>query len=121
MPLKAFYFSESILQIFCTSCLMSVSHLSLTNHLSQLFLTLHDQVNLGGLGLMLCLNRASIGTLIIDIHLLDSEAVFQRMAFLQLNPRVQRPLVMTSKNDPRTVQPGHLRVLVFYNAPARAE
>ena len=54
----------------------------LPHHLPHPFLTLHDQVNLGGLGLMLCLNGASIGALIIDIHLLDSKAVFQRMAFL---------------------------------------
>jgi hypothetical protein len=41
------------------------------------------------------------------------------MAFLQLNPGVQRPLVMSSENDARTVQPGHLRVLVFYNTSDR--
>lgn len=105
--------TRSILHVTIIFC-----HLASPSY--HLLLTLHNQVNLGGLRLMLCLHRASVGTL-IDIHLLDSQAVLQRMAFLQLNPRVQRPLVMPSKNDARTVQPGHLEFLSSTQRPGKVE
>lgn len=82
-------------------------------------LTLYNKVNLGGLGLVLGLDRAGIGPFIIYIHLLNAQTVLNLTLCHQVYAGVQGPLVLTGKDDVGAVKPGHFGHLVIYITPGQ--
>lgn len=79
-------------------------------------LTLHDEMDARCLGVIVCLHRAGVGAFIIDIHILDLDAVLGFGVGQEHHPRVQAPLVIAGIEDAAAVQPGHSGDSVVHGA-----
>ena len=80
-------------------------------------LTLHNEVDAGGLGVVVRLHRAGVGALIVHVHVLDHDAVLGRRVHQDDHTRVYGPLVIPGVEDGAAVQPGHPGDPVVNRAP----
>lgn len=74
---------------------------------SQVPHTLYNEVDPGGLRVVVCLHRTSIRTLVIHIHILNLNAVLRLGVTQEDHTRIQAPLVIPGIEDGTAVQPGH--------------
>ena len=65
----------------------------------QLELTLHDEVDPGSLGVVVCLHRAGVRALVIHVHVLDHDAILGWCVDQDDHTRVYGPLVTPSVED----------------------
>ena len=79
--------------------------------------TLHDEVDAGGLGVVVRLHRAGVGALIVHVHVLDHDAVLGRRVHQDDHTRVYGPLVIPGVEDGAAVQPGYPGDPVVNRAP----
>ena len=86
----------------CALCIADGNVSTLSNQL-----TLHDEVDTGGLGVVVRLHRAGIGALVVHVHVLDHDAVLGWRVHQDDHTRVYGPLVIPGVEDGAAVQPGH--------------
>ena len=86
----------------CALCIADRNVSTLSNQL-----TLHDEVDTGGLGVVVRLHRAGIGALVVHVHVLDHDAVLGWRVHQDDHSRVYGPLVIPGVEDGAAVQPGH--------------
>lgn len=81
-------------------------------------LTLNNQVDVGGAGLVVGLDGARVGPLVGDLHLVDVDGEVAAVAVGQRDALVQRPLVRPGEQDVGAVEPGLVRHLLVDPTPA---
>lgn len=81
-------------------------------------LTLNNEVDVGGAGLVVGLDGARVGPLVGDLHLVDVDGEVAAVAVGQRDALVQRPLVRPGEQDVGAVEPGLVRHLLVDPTPA---
>lgn len=81
-------------------------------------LTLDDEVDVGGPGLVVGLDGARVRSLVGDLHLVDVDGEVAAVAVGQCDALVQGPLVRPGEQDVGAVQPGLVRHLLVNPTPA---
>lgn len=97
------------------SCALCIADGNASTPSSQL--TLHDEVDAGGLGVVVRLHGAGVGALVVHVHVLDHDAVLGRRVHQDDHTRVYGPLVIPGVEDGAAVQPGHPGDPVVNRAP----
>lgn len=82
------------------------------------FLTLNDEVDIGGAGLVVGLDGARVWSLVGDLHLVDVDGEVAAVAVGQCDALVQGPLVRPGEQDVGAVKPGLVRHLLVNPTPA---
>ena len=86
---------------------ISVS-LSLTGLRRNQLLTLNDDMHFCGFWFLVCEDGADVGPLVMDVNILDHDAVLcDGCVFHQDDARVQRPLLTSCEENGGAVEPGH--------------
>ena len=97
------------------SCALCIADGNASTPSSQL--TLHDEVDAGGLGVVVRLHGAGVGALVVHVHVLDHDAVLGRRVHQDDHTRVYGPLVIPGVEDGAAVQPGHPGDPIIYGTP----
>lgn len=87
--------------------------------LDVFLLTLNDEVDVGGAGLVVGLDGARVWSLVGDLHLVDVDGEVAAVAVGQCDALVQGPLVRPGEQDVGAVKPGLVRHLLINPTPAR--